>query len=178
MLNVHRTHHTRLDSLSVAPYDVKTLFGIDGGPLEMVSDFFPLAIVRVKLCHIGSQSPRVKIPPGNCLMGQIKSQCMGKHDQGPFLLCPSTSSGHQGSQISFFLVAKWPLGENSTDASKHPKSVLTSYGATERESNRVWWVLCTLGISVSLYFTGCATNDTLPLALRLCSGEGVFHKVC
>ena len=66
--------------------------------------------------------PRVRIPPRNCLMGQIKSQCMGKHDFGTFLLCPGTSTGQQGSRISLFLVAKWPLGENSTDASKQPWS--------------------------------------------------------
>ena len=40
MPKVHGTHRTRLDSLSVAPYDVKTLFGIDIGPLEMVLHFF------------------------------------------------------------------------------------------------------------------------------------------
>ena len=40
MPKVHRTHHTRLDSLSVAQYGVRTLFGIDVGPLEMVLHFF------------------------------------------------------------------------------------------------------------------------------------------
>ena len=32
-----------------------------------------------------------------------------------------------------------------------PKSVLAPHRATDRESNRVWWILCTLGNSVSLY---------------------------
>ena len=41
MPKVFGIHHTRLDSLSVAPYNVRTLFGIDDGPLEMASDFFP-----------------------------------------------------------------------------------------------------------------------------------------
>ena len=40
MYKVHGTHHTRLDYVSVAPYDVKTLFGIDFGPLEMAFHFF------------------------------------------------------------------------------------------------------------------------------------------
>ena len=41
MFKVYGIHHTQLDSLSVAPYNVRTLFGIDDGPLEMASDFFP-----------------------------------------------------------------------------------------------------------------------------------------
>ena len=40
MPKVLGTHHTRLDYVSVAPYDVKTLFGIDFGPLEMAFHFF------------------------------------------------------------------------------------------------------------------------------------------
>ena len=40
MPKVHGTHHTRLDYVSVAPYDVKTFLGIDLGPLEMASYFF------------------------------------------------------------------------------------------------------------------------------------------
>ena len=40
MYKVHGTHHTRLDYVSVAPYDVKTLFRIDFGPLEMAFHFF------------------------------------------------------------------------------------------------------------------------------------------
>ena len=118
MPKVHRTHHTRLDSLSVAPYDVKTLFGIDGGPLEMVSDFFSPSYRDGQMGPYWKSGPRVKIPPGNCLMGQIKSQCMGKHDQGPFLLCPSTSSGQLGSKNDYIWLTKWPLEENSTDAPK------------------------------------------------------------
>ena len=35
MSKVHRTAYTRLDFLAVALHDVKTLFGINGGPLEM-----------------------------------------------------------------------------------------------------------------------------------------------
>ena len=42
MYKLHGTHHTRLDYVSVAPYDVKTLFGIDFGPLEMVFHLFSL----------------------------------------------------------------------------------------------------------------------------------------
>ena len=133
MPKVHRTHHTRLDSLSVAPYDVKTLFGIDGGPLEMVSDFFFPGHRDGQMGPYWKSGPRVKIPPGNCLMGQIKSQCMGKHDQGPFLLCPSTSSGQLGSKNDYFWFTKWPLGENSTRASwqswnvKIPQNILPEY---------------------------------------------------
>ena len=41
----------------------------------------------------------------------------------------------------------------SSGPSLIPKSVLTLYGATERESNWVWWIPYTLGISVSLYST-------------------------
>ena len=133
MPKVHRTHHTRLDSLSVAPYDVKTLFGIDGGPLEMVSDFFFPSHRDGQMGPYWKSGPRVKIPPGNCLMGQIKSQCMGKHDQGPFLLCPSTSSGQLGSKNDYFWFTKWPLGENSTHTSKQswngkiPQNTLPEY---------------------------------------------------
>ena len=106
MPNVHRTHHTRLDSLSVAPYDVKTLFGINDGPLEMAFHFFPHSNCEGQIGPYLNCGPRVKNPPGNCLMGQIKSQCMGKHDYGPFLLCPGTSSGLVGPKIGYFLVAK------------------------------------------------------------------------
>ena len=50
---------------------------------------------------------------------------------------------------------KLGIGEKKSDAISRgppliPKSVLTLYGATERESNRVWWIPNTLGISVSL----------------------------
>ena len=105
MPKVHRTHHTRLDSLSVAPYDVKTLFGIDGGLLEMALHFFPHGYSDGQMGPYWKSGPRVKIPLGNYLMGQIKSQCVGKQDFGPFLLCPGTASGHQGFRISLFLVA-------------------------------------------------------------------------
>ena len=122
MPNVHRTHHTRLDSLLVAPYDVETLFGIDGGPLKMALHFSPHGYSDGQMGPNWKSGPRVKILLWNCLMGRIKSQWVGKHYFGPFLLCPGTSSGRQGSRISFFLVAKWPLGENSTDAWKQPWS--------------------------------------------------------
>ena len=50
MPKVYEIHHTQLDSLSVAPYDVRTLFGINGGPLEMVSDFFPPSLFLAHSC--------------------------------------------------------------------------------------------------------------------------------
>ena len=78
MPKVHRTHHTRLDSLSVAPYDVKTLFGIDIGPLEMVLHFFSPDFCGVKIGPAWKASPVVKIPLGNCLMGQNTSSSMEK----------------------------------------------------------------------------------------------------
>ena len=87
MPKVHRTHRTRLDSLSVAPYNVKTLFGIDSGPPEMVSDFFSPSYSEGQIGPYWKSWPGIKIPLGNCPMGQIKSQCMGKHDLGPLLLC-------------------------------------------------------------------------------------------
>ena len=93
MPKVHRTHRTRLDSLSVAPYDVKTLFGIDGGPLEMVSDFFSPSYRDGQMGTYWRSGPRVKIPPGNCLIGQITSHSMEKHVLGPFLVCPGTLAG-------------------------------------------------------------------------------------
>ena len=67
MPKVHRTHHTRLDSLSVAPYDVKTLFGIDIGPLEMVLHFFPPDFCGDRIGPDGKASPRVKIQLGTML---------------------------------------------------------------------------------------------------------------
>ena len=59
MPKVHRIHHTRLDSLSVALWGARTLFGIDGGPLEMASDFFLASfskthdknLSKLELCH-------------------------------------------------------------------------------------------------------------------------------
>jgi hypothetical protein len=45
MPKVYGIHHTQLDSLSVAPYNVRTLFGINGGPLEMASDFFSPSLI-------------------------------------------------------------------------------------------------------------------------------------
>ena len=106
MPKVHRTRHTRLDSLSVAPYDVKTLFGINDGPPEMAFQFFPHNNCEGQIGPNWNCGLRLKIPPGNCVMGQIKSQCMCKHEFGQFLLCPDTSSGQQGSKIGHFLVAK------------------------------------------------------------------------
>ena len=50
MPKVYEIHHTQLDSLSVAPYDVRTLFGINGGPLEMASDFFPPSLFLAHNC--------------------------------------------------------------------------------------------------------------------------------
>ena len=50
MPKVYGIHHTQLDSLSVAPYDVRTLFGINGGPLEMASDFFPPSLFLAHSC--------------------------------------------------------------------------------------------------------------------------------
>ena len=50
MPKVYGIHHTQLDSLSVAPYDVRTLFGINGGPLEMASDFFPPSLFLAHNC--------------------------------------------------------------------------------------------------------------------------------
>ena len=64
MPKVHRTHHTRLDSLSVAQYGVRTLFGIDVGPLEMALHFFPPDFCGVRIGHDWKASPRVKIKLG------------------------------------------------------------------------------------------------------------------
>ena len=50
MPKVYGIHHTQLDSLLVGPYNVRTLFGINGGPLEMVSDFFPSSVVLAQNC--------------------------------------------------------------------------------------------------------------------------------
>ena len=50
MPKVYGIHHTQLDSLSVAPYNVRTLFGINGGPLEMASDFFSQSLVLAQNC--------------------------------------------------------------------------------------------------------------------------------
>ena len=41
MPKVHRTVNTQLDSISVALWDVLTLSGINGGPVEMAFHFFP-----------------------------------------------------------------------------------------------------------------------------------------
>ena len=49
MPKVYEIHHTQLDSLSVAPYDVRTLFGINDGPLEMASDFFSQSLVLAQI---------------------------------------------------------------------------------------------------------------------------------
>ena len=48
MPKVHRIHHTQLDSLSVALYGARTLFGTDGGPLEMASDFFLASFNKIE----------------------------------------------------------------------------------------------------------------------------------
>ena len=63
--------------------------------------------------------------------------------------------------ISCVIFSQWPFSGNfwlkigmggkkwiaiSSGPSLIPKSVLTLYGATERESNWVWWIPCTLGI--------------------------------
>ena len=69
MPKVHRTHHTRLDSLSVGPYDVKTLFGINIGPLEMVLHFFPRDFWGVKIrpgwkASLGGENPTWELSNG------------------------------------------------------------------------------------------------------------------
>ena len=64
MPKVHRTHHTRLDSLSVAQYDVRTLFGIDVGPLEMALHFFFPDFCGVRIGPDWKASPGVKIQLG------------------------------------------------------------------------------------------------------------------
>ena len=92
MPKVHRTHHTRSDSLSVAPYDVKTLFGIDIGPLEMVLHFFPPDFCGVKIRPSWKASPWVEMPLENCIMDQITSPFMGIHTLEPFLPSPVTYS--------------------------------------------------------------------------------------
>ena len=48
MPKVCRTCHTQLDSLSVALWGARTLFGIDGGPLEMASDFFLASFSKIQ----------------------------------------------------------------------------------------------------------------------------------
>ena len=68
-------------------------------------------------------------------------------------------SGNYGLKIG--------MGEKKSDAISSgppliPKSVLTSYGATERESNWVWWIPYTLGISVSLYSAVVSEWHTYP----------------
>ena len=92
MPKVYGIHHTQLDSLSVAPYDVKTLFGINIGPLEMVLHFFPPDFCGVKIGPSQKASPVVKIPLEYCLMDQIISQFMGIHTLEPFLPSPVTYS--------------------------------------------------------------------------------------
>ena len=41
MPKVYGTHHTWLDYLSKVPFDVRTFFGIDVGPLQIMFDFPP-----------------------------------------------------------------------------------------------------------------------------------------
>ena len=54
MPKVYGIHHTQLDSLSVAPYNVRTLFGINDGPLEIaIHFFFPIPIFSQKLPENG-----------------------------------------------------------------------------------------------------------------------------
>ena len=64
---MHRTHHTRLDSLSVAQYDVRTLFGIDVGPVEMALHFFFPDFCGVRFGPDWKASPGVKIQLGTML---------------------------------------------------------------------------------------------------------------
>ena len=101
MPKVHRTHRTRLDSLSVAPYDVKTLFGIDGGPLKMALHFFPHGYSDGQMGPYWASGPRVKIPLGNCLMGQIKSQCMGNMINGHFCSVQAPYQVIRGFELAF-----------------------------------------------------------------------------
>ena len=84
MPKVYGIHHTQLDSLSVVPYDVRTLFGINGRPLEMASDFFSPSLF---LAHTGR--PRKK------LVSEFSSRYIWRWQFGP-LWAISAILGHQG----------------------------------------------------------------------------------
>jgi len=55
-----------------------------------------------KIVHIGGLVPGQRNPPGNCLMGHITSQSMGKHYLGPLKPSPGTISGQRGSKKWLF----------------------------------------------------------------------------
>ena len=67
MPKVYGIHHTQLDSLSVAPYNVRTLFGINGGPLEMASDFFPPSLILPENGHWEKMTQLIKMIQIWCL---------------------------------------------------------------------------------------------------------------
>ena len=58
----------------------------------------------VKMDHDGRLVPGQGNPPGNCLMGHITSQSMGKPDLGPFMPSPATYLVQWGSENGYF----WP----------------------------------------------------------------------
>ena len=64
------------------------------------------ALFRVKIDHDGRLVPGQGNPPGNCLMGHITSQSMGKHDLGPFMPFPATYLVQWGSENGYFWVKK------------------------------------------------------------------------
>ena len=70
-------------------------------------------------------------------MGHITTQSMGKHDLGPFKASPGPQSGQQGSENYYLLSQKWPLGENSVDASKQPQNGQTAPNTLPRHETMV-----------------------------------------
>ena len=58
----------------------------------------------VKMDHDGRLVPGQGNPPGNCLMGHITSQSMGKDDLGPFMPSPATYLVQWGSENGYFWV--------------------------------------------------------------------------
>ena len=72
-------------------------------------------------------------------MGHITTQSMGKHDLGPFKASPGPQSGQQGSENYYLLSQKWPLGENSVDASK-PRMV--KHHQTPSLDMKQWYQAC------------------------------------
>ena len=58
----------------------------------------------VKMDHDGRLVPGQGNPPGNCLMGHITSQSMGKDDLGPFMPSPATYLVQWGCENGYFWV--------------------------------------------------------------------------
>ena len=61
-----------------------------------------MGIFMAKIVHIGRLVPNQRNPPGNCLMGHITSQSMGKHYLGPSKPSPSSQLGLGGVENGSF----------------------------------------------------------------------------